>query len=157
YDVAKAKQLLADAGYPDGKGFPSVKLLFNTEFNDHKLIAEIISRQWKRNLNVSIELDGVEIKQFQTRLHGKDYDVARASWYGDYNDVSTFTDKYRSDSLNNDSGWVNAEYDRLIDAAKKEVDPQKRLDLLSQAEQILVTEVPIIPLFHYVNKYGMRD
>jgi oligopeptide transport system substrate-binding protein len=157
YDVAKAKQLLADAGYPDGKGFPSVKLLFNTEFNDHKLIAEIISRQWKRNLNISIELDGVEIKQFQTRLHGKDYDVARASWYGDYNDVSTFTDKYRSDSLNNDSGWVNAEYDRLIDAAKKEIDPQKRLDLLSQAEQILVTEVPIIPMFHYVNKYGMRD
>jgi oligopeptide transport system substrate-binding protein len=157
YDVQKARQLLADAGYPNGENFPPVKLMFNTEFNDHKLIAEIISRQWKRNLNINIELDGMEIKQFQTRLHEKDYDVSRASWYGDYNDVSTFTDKYRSDSLNNDSAWSNAEYDRLLDAAKKEVDPQKRLDLLSQAEQILVTEVPIIPLFHYVNKYAMRD
>lgn len=157
YDVAKAKSLLAAAGYPDGKGFPSVKLTYNTEFNDHKLIAEIISRQWNRNLGINIELDGVEIKQFQTRLHGKDYDVARASWYGDYNDVSTFTDKYLSDSLNNDSAWQNAEYDKLLKQALTETDPQKRLDLLSQAEQILVTEVPIIPLFHYVNKYVMRD
>jgi oligopeptide transport system substrate-binding protein len=149
--------LLADAGYPNGENFPPVKLMFNTEFNDHKLIAEIVSRQWKRNLNINIELDGMEVKQFATRLHEKDYDVSRASWYGDYNDVSTFTDKYRTDSLNNDSGWSNAEYDRLTDAAKKEVDPQKRLDLLSQAEQILVSEVPIIPLYHYVNKYAFRD
>ncbi|HVT88032.1 MAG TPA: peptide ABC transporter substrate-binding protein [Tepidisphaeraceae bacterium] len=157
YDVAKSKQLLADAGYPDGKGFPTLKLIFNTEFNDHKLIAEIMSRQWKQKLNINIELDGLEIKQFQTRLHGKDYDIARASWYGDYNDVSTFTDKYRSDSLNNDSGWINADYDKLLDQALKETDAQKRLDLLSKAEQILVTEVPILPLYHYVNKYVMRD
>jgi oligopeptide transport system substrate-binding protein len=157
YDVNKAKQLLADAGYPNGQGFPNLKLIFNTEFNDHKLIAEIISRQWKRNLNITIELDGLEIKQFQTRLHGKDYDVSRASWFGDYTDVSTFTDKYLSDSLNNDSGWINAEYDRLLAQAVKQPDPRKRLDLLSQAEQILVTEVPIIPLYHYVNKYVMRD
>lgn len=157
YDVEKAKSLLAEAGYPGGKGFPPVKLTFNTEFNDHKLIAEIISRQWNEKLGINIELDGVEIKQFQARLHDKDYDVARASWYGDYNDVSTFTDKYLSDSLNNDSAWVNPEYDRLLHAAEKEIDPQKRLDLLSQAEQILVTEVPIIPLYHYVNKYVMRD
>jgi oligopeptide transport system substrate-binding protein len=157
FDVKKAKELLADAGYPNGENFPSVKLMFNTEFNDHKLIAEIVSRQWKKNLNINVELDGMEIKQFQTRLHGKDYDVSRASWYGDYNDVSTFTDKYRSDSLNNDSAWSNAQYDQLLDAATKERDPQKRLDLLAQAEQILVTEVPIIPLYHYVNKYAFRD
>jgi len=157
YDVEKAKQLLSQAGYPDGKNFPQLKLMFNTEFNDHKLIAEIISRQWKQRLNINIELDGIEIKQFQTRLHDKDYDVSRASWYGDYNDISTFTDKYLSDSLNNDSGWKNPDYDRLLREAEKESDPQKRFDLLSQAEQILVTEVPILPLFHYVNKYVMRD
>jgi oligopeptide transport system substrate-binding protein len=157
YDVAKAKSLLAAAGYPNGANFPPVKLMFNTEFNDHKLVAEIISNQWKRNLGINIELDGIEIKQFQTRLHDKDYDVARASWYGDYNDISTFTDKYYSDSLNNDAGWKNADYDRLLHEAEKERDPKKRMDLLSQAEQILVTEVPILPLYHYVNKYVMRD
>ncbi len=157
FNVAKAKELLAAAGYPNGRGFPGVKLAYNSEFNDHKLIAEIVSRQWNRNLGINIELDGMEIKLFQTRLHGKDYDVSRASWYGDYNDVSTFSDKYRSDSLNNDSAWINREYDKLLDQAVIERDPQKRLDLLSQAEQILVTDVPIIPLFHYVNKYVMRD
>jgi oligopeptide transport system substrate-binding protein len=157
FDVAKAKQLLAAAGYPDGAGFPRLKLTFNTEFNDHKLIAEIVSRQWQRNLGITIELDGLEVKQFQTRLHDKDYDIARASWYGDYNDVSTFTDKYLSDSLNNDAGWKNADYDRLLHDALKERDAQKRLDLLSQAEQILVNDAPIMPLFHYVNKYVMGD
>lgn len=157
YDVEKAKSLLAEAGYPGGQGFPSVKLMFNTDFNDHKLIAEIISRQWNRALGINIELDGMEINQHRTRLNGKDYDIARASWFGDYNDVSTFTDKYLSDSLNNDSAWKNPEYDRLLAAAVKEPDAQKRLDMLSQAEQILVDEVPIIPIFHYVNKYVMRD
>jgi oligopeptide transport system substrate-binding protein len=157
YNVAKAKALLAAAGYPDGKGFPPVKVTFNTEFNDHKLIAEIVSRQWNRNLGINVELDGVEIKQFQTRLHAKDYDVARASWFADYNDVSTFTDKYYSDSLNNDAGWKNADYDRLLHQAEKEMDAQKRLSLLSQAEQILVNDAPIIPMYHYVNKFVIRD
>lgn len=157
FDVNKAKQLLSDAGYPGGRGFPAIKLMFNTEFNDHKLIAENISNQWKRALGINIELDGVEIKQFQTRLHAKDYDVARASWYGDYNDISTFTDKYQSKSLNNDSGWENPAYDKLLQQAEIEPDAQKRLALLSQAEQILVNEVPIIPLYHYVNKYVMKD
>ncbi len=155
--LAQARKLLAEAGYPGGQGFPDLKIMYNTDVAEHQAIAEIVARQWKKNLGITLTLDGIEIKQFQTRLHGKDYAISRASWYGDYNDVSTFTDKYKGDSLNNDSAWVNAEYDKLLVAATLEPDVKKRLALLAQAEQILVNEVPILPMYFYVNKYVMRD
>ncbi len=157
FDPEQARKLLADAGYPGGRGFPSVKLLFNPEFNQHKLIAEYIRREWQEKLGVTVELESVEIVQFRERLNKKDYDVARASWYGDYMDISTFTDKYRSTSLNNDSNWKNPKYDDLLNKAEAEVDLQKRADLLAEAENILVTEVPILPLYHYVNTWAYRD
>lgn len=157
YDVKAARKLMNEAGFPGGKGFPNVKLTFNTESPEHKLIAEYVTNQWQKNLNVKIELEGVEIKQFQQRLHNKDYDVARASWYGDYMDISTFTDKYLSWSLNNDSNWKNPQYDQLCKDAAPEADPKKRYELLSQAEGILNQEVPILPLYSYVNKLAYRD
>ncbi len=157
FDIKKARELMKEAGYPAGRNFPQVKLTFNTEGGEHKAVAEYIRNQWKRNLNIDIQLDGVEIKQFQTLLHGKTYAVARASWYGDYMDVSTFTDKYVGHGGNNDSDWNNAEYDALLKNATSETDAQKRLDKLAAAEQILVTDAPILPLYNYVNKTVFRD
>jgi oligopeptide transport system substrate-binding protein len=156
YDPPRARALLAAAGYPNGRNFPKLSILFNKE-GDHRFIAQIVRKQWLDTLGIDMEMGGVEIKSFRTRLHMKDYAVARASWIGDYSDVSTFSDKYLSDSDNNDSAWKNPEYDRLCDQAARESDVAKRLDLLSQAEQILCDEVPIIPLYHYVNAYLFRD
>ncbi len=157
YDVKKARQLMKEAGYPAGRNFPQIKLTFNTEGGEHKQIAEYVRNQWKTNLNINIDLDGVEIKQFQQRLHNKEYAVGRASWYGDYMDVSTFTDKYVTGGGNNDSAWSNKEYDSLLEQAAREPDVQKRFDLLSKAEHILVEEAPILPLYNYVNKLAYRD
>jgi len=156
YDVAGAKKLLADAGYPGGAGLPKFTILFNNEAH-HKPVAEFVRRQWISVLGMQVELEGLEIQSFRPRLHNRDYDIARASWIGDYNDVSTFTDKYRSASLNNDSGWKNAEYDALTEQAVTETDAGRRLALLAKAEQILIDEAPIIPLYHYVNGYCFRD
>jgi oligopeptide transport system substrate-binding protein len=156
YDVDAARKLLADAGYPDGKGFPLLSILVNSE-GQHGQIAQIIQRQWLTKLNLQFSLENVEIKIFGDRLQHKDYAVARASWIGDYDDPSTFTDKYLSDSDNNDSGWLNPQYDRLCHDAAFETDPAKRLRLLSQAENLLLDEVPIIPLYDYVNAYMFRD
>ena len=137
YDVAAAQKLLAEAGYPGGKGFPHLTILYNSEFN-HGDIAQIIRRQWLTNLGIDTDLEGVEIKIFGERLHSQQYDIARASWYGDYADPTTFTDKYKTDSDDNDSKWSNAQYDQFCAEAQKETDPAKRLVLLSHAEAILL-------------------
>jgi oligopeptide transport system substrate-binding protein len=156
FDIAQARKLLADAGYPDGKRFPALTLLINSE-GQHSQIAQIIQRQWKLNLGLNFSLDSVEVKILGQRLHNKDYAIARASWYGDYEDPSTFTDKYLSGSDNNDSGWISPPYDALCHDAAYDKDATHRLKTLSQAESMLLKEVPIIPVYYYVNVYMFRD
>ncbi|HEX4055004.1 MAG TPA: peptide ABC transporter substrate-binding protein [Tepidisphaeraceae bacterium] len=156
YDVPAARKLLAEAGYPQGQGFPHLSILYNTE-SLHADVAQIIRRQWMNHLGIEMDLQGVEVKVFAEKLHTQQYAVARASWYGDYDDPTTFTDKYKSDSDDNDSKWINPQYDRLCAEAQKETNEHRRLELLSRAENILLNEAPIIPLFTYVNAYMFRD
>ena len=94
FDVKRAGELLAEAGYPQGRSFPRVSLLYNNE-GSHAEIAQYVRRQWLENLGVEVDLEGVEIKVFTQRLHGKTYAVARASWIGDYNDPSTYVAEQR--------------------------------------------------------------
>ena len=108
-------------------------------------------------LGVNVTLEGVEIKIFGDRLHNQEYAIARASWIGDYNDPSTFTDKYLSFSEQNDSKWVSAEYDRLSPGGDGGGPDRRRLDLLSRAEAILLAEAPILPMYSYVNVDLHRD
>lgn len=156
YDVAAAQKLLAEAGYPGGKGFATVTILFNSEMH-HGDVAQVIQRQWQQNLGVKVELQGLEIKDFRSRLHNGEYMIARASWIGDYNDPSTFMDKYLSASENNDARWVNEQYDWLCAQAAVETDPVQRMKLFERAEAILLDEAPIIPLYYYVNAYMFRS
>lgn len=147
YDPKRAAELLAQAGYPGGRGFPSISILFNTEFH-HGDVAQMIRRQWLENLGIDVGLEGVEVKLFRQRLQRKDYAIARASWYGDYNDPSTFTDKYRSTSENNDADWISKPFEQLCDAALAEPDSARRMELFRQAEELLLQQQPIIPLYH---------
>jgi oligopeptide transport system substrate-binding protein len=156
HDPQRARRLMAEAGYPGGAGFPAVSLLFNNDAH-HGDVAQIVRRQWQKELGVNVTLEGVEIKIFGDRLHNQEYAVARASWIGDYNDPSTFTDKYLSFSEQNDSKWVSAEYDRLCAQAAVESDVTRRLALLSRAEAILLAEAPILPMYSYVNVDLHRD
>ena len=80
------------------------------------------------------------------------YEIARASWIGDYIDPSTFLEMYITDGGNNNAGWSSKEYDALLKAAGEEMDQGQRFELFQRAEEILMTEVPIIPIYYYRNK-----
>lgn len=149
YDPERARALLAEAGYPDGRGFPNFELMFNTS-ESHKQIAEVIQQQWKGNLGIECELINQEWKVFLNTTRALDYDVSRGGWIGDYLDPSTFLDLWIPGNGNNRTGWSHTEYTRLIRAAAAETDKQRRFDVLHRAEAILLAESPIIPIYFYV-------
>ena len=154
-DIAAAKKLLAEAGYPDGKGFPKIEILYNTA-DTHRQIAESIQQMWKENLGIEVELVNQEWKVYLDSQRSKNYQVSRASWISDYIDPRSFLDMYVTDGGNNRAGWSNKEYDRLIREAGETADPQKRYDLFQQAETILMDEMPVIPIYFYTHKILMR-
>lgn len=147
-DVAAAKKLLAEAGFPDGKGFPKIELLFNTN-EGHRQIAEAIQQMWKRNLGVDIGLYNQEAKVWNDSMRTLNYQIARFAWVGDYLDPSTFLDLMGSDNGNNQTGWKNAEYDKLLAAANATADKAKRYEYYQRCEEILAQEAPIAPLYFY--------
>ena len=150
YSIKKAKDLLAEAGFPKGKGFPKISLLYNTDEN-HKLVAESIQAMWKRNLGIDITLNNKEWATYLQDVDSLSYEIARAGWIGDYNDPNTFLEMWQSENGNNDTGWKNAKYDALLKSIEAETDKAKRVTLMQQAEELLLTEGPIIPIYFYTN------
>lgn len=149
-DVTEARRLLGEAGYSDGKGFPKIQVLFNTQ-EGHRTIAEVIQSNWKNNLGIDVELRNLEWGVFLSSLTKKDYQVARSAWVADYSDPNTFLDMFVTDGPNNQTGWSNAEYDKLIHDAAFEADEKKRMAMLLRAENILLSEQPILPIYSYVS------
>ena len=152
YDVAKAKQLLKEAGYPEGKDFPDLELLYNTDKN-HKLLAESVQGMWKRNLGINIDLINKEWKTYLQAIDTLKYEIGRAGWIGDYNDPMTFLKMWTTGNGNNDTGWSNKKYDSLIDKAKSAKKPAKRKKMLHKAEEILLETGPVIPIYFYTNHF----
>jgi oligopeptide transport system substrate-binding protein len=149
-DIATAKALLAAAGYPNGKGFPAFTLLYNTS-NRHKSIAEAIQQMWKKNLGITCTLKSEEWGVYMDDRQHLNYSVARAGWIGDYMDPNTFLDMWVTGGGNNDTGWSNKSYDALIAKAKATTDPKARMAALHAAEKILMTDMPILPIYYYTN------
>jgi oligopeptide transport system substrate-binding protein len=153
YDPERARAELAAAGWPDPSRFPTVELLFNKD-SGHDLIAQSIARDWEENLGVKRRLAQKELKVYKDDLKKANYMTSRAGWYGDYGDPTTFLEINRTGDGNNDRKYSSARFDGLLDAARRELDPAKRLAILSEAERVLVEEdVPLIPIYHYVTMY----
>lgn len=153
----EARALLAEAGYPNGEGFPVVEYLYNTG-DDHKSVAEALQNMWQTQLGVKVTLNNQEWATFlQTRKDG-DYSIARNAWIADYNDPMSFLDMWLTGGGNNDAQYSNAEYDAKIQAAKASTDPAERMQLMHEAENILIEEDWVVnPLYFYTQKYMLAD
>jgi oligopeptide transport system substrate-binding protein len=150
YDPEGARKLLAQAGYPGGKGFPTMQIYFNT-LETHRQLAEAIQNMWKRELGIPVDLANQEWQVFQATREGRRFDVARDGWIADYLDPNTFLDLFQSDTLNNHPGWVDAKYKKLLESANREPDPARRMQLLSECETILLDQMPVIPIYYYAS------
>ncbi len=151
--AARARALLAEAGYSDPRQLPEIEILFNKDAG-HDLVAQVVQRNWQEYLGVRVRLVQKEIAIVRDDLKNANYMVSRAGWYGDYGDPTTFLDVNRTGDGNNDRKYSNPVYDDLLLQARRETDPAKRMALLSRAEEIIVEEdLPLVPIYTYVNIY----
>ncbi|MDF1702835.1 MAG: ABC transporter substrate-binding protein, partial [Planctomycetota bacterium] len=139
HDPDAARKLLAEAGYPDGKGIKKLTLLYNTN-EAHKTVAEEVAAQLKRELGLDIEAKNQEWQMYQASTLALEYDVARAGWIGDYLDPNTFLDMWITNGGNNQTGWSSALYDSLIgyaaDADSFVPDADKLIPRLKEQEAL---------------------
>ena len=150
YNPKKAKQLLDS--YLKEKGMdelPPFELSYNTS-EGHKKVAEALQAMWKKALGIEIQLLNMEWKVFLSTISNGDYSIARAGWIGDYVDANTFLHLWRTGDGNNLTGWSNADYDLSLQLAEQSLEPLERFTHFQKCEDLLADEVPILPLYFYV-------
>ena len=145
-----AKQRLAEAGFPDGTALPPVTLLYNTG-ELHKMIAEAFQEMWKKNLGVNVTLTNQESKVFLESRNQGNFQIARASWIGDYADPMTFMDVFKDPT--NDAKYNNPAYNRLIEQAQSTLDQTERMQAMHQAEKVLFDDWVILPVYYTTQPY----
>lgn len=151
-DIKEAQKLLAEAGYANGEGFPEVNFIILNSQTD-KDIAQAIQSMWKENLGVNSAITTFESKVYWDELDNGDFHVARDGWTGDYPDPMTNLDLFFSFNASDDCRWVSEKYDALLNENLKITDQQKRMDNFKEAEQILMDEMPVIPLYYMNDSY----
>ena len=148
----EARRLMAEAGYPNGEGFPEVHYLYNTQEN-HKAIAQVIQETWRKELGIDMVIENQEFRVVIENRHQGNFDIARNGWIADFADPMNFLALLHSESGNNDCQWGDPKYDDFLDRARIEADPEKRMDLLHQAEDYLMEVLPFIPIYNYAQPY----
>ena len=149
-DAEEARRLLAEAGYPEGRGFPKVSYKYNSN-SGNKQLAEVLQGMWKQNLGVEVELLNEEWKVFLETRKNKDYDIARDAWLMDFVDGMSIMEAFITSSPQNYTGYSNAKFDELMKNAAYEMDHVKRINYLHEAEKILMEDMPAAPIYFYTS------
>ncbi len=151
-DVDAARKLLAEAGYPGGVNFPPLQIVFNS--NDvHQSVAVAIQGMWQQNLGVHADIQNMEFKVLVSDMREMNYQIARYAWTGDYPDPNSFMTLMTRDGGNNQTGWGDPEYDRLVEQAARTAEPAARMEVFHRAEARLMDQMPILPIYFYTHPY----
>lgn len=146
-NVERARELLAEAGYPDGEGFPELTYKYPTLEMD-SVTAQVVQEQLKNNLGITIRLEAQELQANYSSRHAGDFDLCRMNWTADFADPYTYLSMLMSNSTYNCSGIHDPQYDELVAQSGSESDPVARAELMHRAEQLAVGEqFYIIPLY----------
>ena len=150
-----AKQALADAGYPNGEGLPTLEYIYN-EGTGNQQVGEALQNMWAQ-IGVNVEIVSQEWNTFLNTRKDGDYQIARNGWLGDYNDPISFLDMWITDGGNNDAQWSNAEYDQLISDIKSSSDQTERMEKMHQAEDLIFADWMLCPIYYYTDIYMIKD
>jgi len=152
YDKAKAQKLLADAGYPGGKGFPRLKILIASR-ETAATLAQATQAMWRDILGVEVEIENKEWNAYLVATQEGDYDISYGGWIGDYLDPLTFIEMWTPGNGNNNTGWAHDGFVKLLQQSYQETDGTKRFAQLHEAESILIDEAPILVIAWQARNY----
>ena len=154
-NLAKAKELLKEAGYENGVGLPEMVYSTN-DASYHKKIAEYLQQAWGE-LGLKVEVNIVEWKSFTPQRRSGNYQIARDGWVMDYNDPSNILELALTGNGNNNAKYSNPEFDALMEKAATEKDPQTRFGYFHQAEDLMMKDTAMVPLLYYNDFYLQSD
>lgn len=153
FDPEAARELLAEAGYPNGDGWPGLEVIYNTN-EAHRKIAVAVQQMWKKYLNIDVTISNQEWKVYLNAVSQRDFQVARRGWIGDYVDPNNFLDLFITDGGNNNTGYANDRYDDMIlQQAPRAATQEERFQIFYDAETLLMEQMPIIPIYTYATRH----
>ncbi len=158
YNIEEGKRLFAEGLAETGfkvSDFSKFSILYNT-LESHRIIAQAMQEMWRTNLGIELKLENVDFQVKLDREKAGDYQISRAGWIGDYIDPMTFIDLWVSTGAFNDAKYNNPAYDKLVEEAKNTVDQKVRMANMRKCEQMLMNDVPVVPIYFYTNPYVQK-